>query len=93
LLVSGVLGLVVAAGVTAPAQSRLQTKVFTSPPEGISVTSTLIYGEKDAILVDPQFLLSEAYKVAAMILESKRNLIAVYSTHARRPAGGDVEIA
>jgi glyoxylase-like metal-dependent hydrolase (beta-lactamase superfamily II) len=74
--------LIAAAGVVAPAQTRLQTKVYTSPPDGISVTSTLISGERDAVLVDPQFLLSEAHKVAAMILESKRNLTAVYSTHA-----------
>ena len=66
----------------APAQSALQTKVYTSSPEGISVTSTLIHGDKDAILVDPQFLLSEAHRVAAMVLESRKNLIAVYSTHA-----------
>lgn len=80
-LAAGVVGLAVAAGATVPAQSRVQTKVYTSPPDAISVTSTLIYGENEAILVDPQFLLSEAYKVAAMILESKRSLIAVYSTH------------
>lgn len=73
--------LVVTLASAASAQSRLQTKVFTSTPEGISVTSTIVFGEKDAILIDPQFLLSEAHKVAAMILESKKNLTAVYSTH------------
>jgi len=50
----------------APAQSTLDTTVFTGSPEGYSVTSTLISGDKDAVLVDPQFLLSEAHKVAAM---------------------------
>jgi glyoxylase-like metal-dependent hydrolase (beta-lactamase superfamily II) len=80
ILLAGIL--IVATSSVAPAQSSLQTKVFTSTPEGISVTSTLVYGEKDAILIDPQFLLSEAHKVAAMILESKRNLTTVYSTHA-----------
>lgn len=73
--------LLVAVSSLAPAQSTLQTKVFTATPDGISVTSTLVSGDKDAILVDPQFLLSEAHKVAAMILESKKNLTAVYSTH------------
>ena len=48
----------VLAGSLASAQSKLQVKVFTSTPEGYNVNSTLIYGEKDAILVDPQFLLS-----------------------------------
>jgi len=74
--------IVVCAGIAVPAQTRLHTKVFTSTPEGVSTTSTLISGEKDAILVDPQFLRSEAHKVAAMVLETKRNLIMVYSTHA-----------
>ena len=75
-------GLLIAAlTAMAPAQSTLQTKVFTSTPEGVSVTSTLIFGEKHAILVDPQFLRSEAYKVAALVLESKKNLTTVYSTH------------
>jgi len=73
--------LVVGAMPVVPAQTKLQTKIFTSTPEGVSTTSTLIYGEKDAILIDPQFLRSEAYRVAAMILETKRNLTTVYSTH------------
>src|SRR6185369_8141640 len=45
------------------------------------VNSTLVYGNKDAILVDAQFVMSEAYRVAAMILESKKNLTTVYITH------------
>jgi glyoxylase-like metal-dependent hydrolase (beta-lactamase superfamily II) len=68
-------------GLATPAQSVLQTRVFTSTPEGYSVTSTLVYGDKEAVLIDPQFLLSEAHKVAAMVLESRKHLVAVYSTH------------
>jgi glyoxylase-like metal-dependent hydrolase (beta-lactamase superfamily II) len=69
------------AGTIPTAQTTLRTQVFTSTAEGYSTTSTLISGDKDAILVDPQFLLSEAHKVAAMVLESKKNLVTVYSTH------------
>lgn len=76
-------GIVTAAlGLPTAAQSKLQTRVFTSTPEGVSVTSTLVFGDKEAILVDPQFLRSEAHKVAAMVLESRRTLTTVYSTHA-----------
>ena len=64
------------------AQPKLHLRVFTSGPSGFSVNSTLIYGDKDAILVDTQFVMSEAYRVAAMILESKKNLTTVYITHA-----------
>ena len=66
---------------TAVAQSKLQVKVITSAAEGFSVNSVLIYGDKDAILIDPQFLLSEAHRLVATILESKKNLTAVYITH------------
>jgi glyoxylase-like metal-dependent hydrolase (beta-lactamase superfamily II) len=63
------------------AQSKLHLRVFTSGPTGFSVNSTLIYGDKDAILVDTQFVMSEAYRVAAMVLESKKNLTTVYITN------------
>ena len=73
--------LVLAATSTSTAQSKLQTKVYTSTADGFSVTSTLVFGERDAVLIDPQFLLSEAHKAAAMVLESRKNLTFVYSTH------------
>jgi glyoxylase-like metal-dependent hydrolase (beta-lactamase superfamily II) len=64
------------------AQSKLQLKVFTSGPEGFSVNSTLIYVEKDAILIDAQFTLSEAQKLVATISETGKNLTTIYITHA-----------
>jgi hypothetical protein len=33
----------------------------------------MISGEKDMLLIDPQFSLSEAHRLAAEILESKKN--------------------
>ncbi len=71
-----------AAASLAAAQPKLQLRVFTSSPGGLWVNSTLVYGEKDAILIDPQFLMSEAHRVVAGILESKKNLTTVYVTHA-----------
>lgn len=65
----------------AHAQSKLQTQVFTASPGGFLVTSTLISGEKDAILIDGQFTLSDAHRLVGMILESKKNLTTVYVTH------------
>lgn len=75
-----VLGLVTVCPTLALA-TQLHLQVFTSPPEGIAVNSTLVYGDKDAILIDAQFRLSDAHRLAAMILESKRNLTTVYVTH------------
>jgi glyoxylase-like metal-dependent hydrolase (beta-lactamase superfamily II) len=75
------LALFLAAASAASAQSKLHLRVFTSGPSGFSVNSTLVYGDRDAILVDTQFVMSEAYRVAAMILESRKNLTTVYITH------------
>jgi glyoxylase-like metal-dependent hydrolase (beta-lactamase superfamily II) len=65
----------------AAAPSKLHLQVITSPPEGIAVNSTLVYGEKDAILIDAQFRLSDAHRLVAAILESKKNLTTVFVTH------------
>jgi glyoxylase-like metal-dependent hydrolase (beta-lactamase superfamily II) len=73
--------LVTIAASLASAQSHLQLKIFTSSPYGYSVNSTLVYGDKDAILVDAQFLLSDAHRLTAMILESGKNVTTIYVTH------------
>jgi glyoxylase-like metal-dependent hydrolase (beta-lactamase superfamily II) len=63
------------------AQSRLQLKTFTASPEGFSVNSTLVYGDRDAVLIDAQFTQSDAQRVAKEIADSGRNLTTVYVTH------------
>jgi glyoxylase-like metal-dependent hydrolase (beta-lactamase superfamily II) len=42
----------------------------------------MIIVERDILLIDPQFSLSEAHKLAAEILETKKRLATIYSTHA-----------
>ncbi|MDR2215669.1 MAG: MBL fold metallo-hydrolase, partial [Nevskiaceae bacterium] len=60
----------------------LQLKVFTGPGEGsYDVNSTLISGEKEMLLIDPQFSLSSAHRLAAEILESGKQLTTIYVTH------------
>ena len=66
----------------ASAQSRLQLTVYTGHGfNGYDVNSTLVSGEKDMLLIDAQFSLSEAHRLAAAILESKKNLTTIYITH------------
>jgi glyoxylase-like metal-dependent hydrolase (beta-lactamase superfamily II) len=66
----------------AGAQTKLQLKVHTgSGANGYDVNSTMIWGAHDMVLIDPQFTLSEAHKLAAEILESKKNLTTIYITH------------
>ncbi len=66
---------------TAGAETKLTTTVYTASPGGFLVNSTLIAGDKEAILVDAQFTLADAHRLVAMILESKKTLTTVYITH------------
>jgi glyoxylase-like metal-dependent hydrolase (beta-lactamase superfamily II) len=65
------------------AQSPFTLEVHTGRGQvGYDVNSTMIIGERDLLLIDPQFSLSEAHKLAAKILETKKRLVTIYSTHA-----------
>ena len=75
--------LVLMLSVTSGAQAKFTLKVYTGRGQtGYDVNSTMIIGERDILLIDPQFSLSEAHKLAAEILETKKNLATIYSTHA-----------
>lgn len=66
----------------ANAQTKLQIKVHTGAGQtGYDVNSTMISGERDMLVIDPQFSLSEVHRLAAEILESKKNLTTIYITH------------
>ena len=81
-LVPALLGALYASSLSAAEQSKLTLEVFTSTPRGYSVTSTLIYGDKELLLIDPQFLKSEANQVVDMIKATGRTLTTIYTTHA-----------
>lgn len=94
----GTNGLKVSAGVTMLAASRtLSVNVFTAPgksmvgerprpfgePLGFDPsTSTLIYGDHDAVLVDAMTTVAEAEALANWIALHNRNLETIYITHA-----------
>ncbi|MDM3357002.1 MBL fold metallo-hydrolase [Citrobacter sp. Cb004] len=61
----------------------LSTKVFVSSDRnnGFGVTSTIIMGRNDAILVDTQFTISNAYRLVAEIIETGKELKVIYITH------------
>ncbi|HEX9705351.1 MAG TPA: MBL fold metallo-hydrolase [Gemmatimonadales bacterium] len=60
----------------------LTLDVYTADSSGFGVTSTLIYGPTEAILVDAQFLLSDAQRLADRIAATGRHLKAIFITHA-----------
>lgn len=65
----------------APAPGSLSLEVFTSSPEGFLVNATLVSGERDAILIDGDFVLSDARHLAEEIKARHKQLTAVYVTH------------
>lgn len=60
----------------------LKIRTYNPEEKGIfAVTSTLIYGDKEAILVDAQFENDHAENVVLMIKETQCNLKAIYISH------------
>ncbi len=59
----------------------LALDIYTADTQGIGVTSTLIYGDHEAILVDTQFRISDAEKLADRIAAKGRRLKAILVTH------------
>ncbi|WP_407061164.1 MBL fold metallo-hydrolase [Acinetobacter faecalis] len=65
---------------TAMAQD-LKIKNYVAVPEHFGVTSTLLEGDKDAILVNAQFSKSEALRIAADIIYSGKNLKTIFVSY------------
>jgi glyoxylase-like metal-dependent hydrolase (beta-lactamase superfamily II) len=59
----------------------LKYKVFQHSYIGFNGTSTLFYGEKDAILIDACFTLTDAHRLAANLLEMRKNITHIYISH------------
>src|SRR5688572_9697394 len=64
----------------APA-AELKVEVITASPEGFLVTSTLVTGNESAVLIDAQFTLADAKKVADAVKATNKQLTTVYVTH------------
>jgi hypothetical protein len=62
-------------------REREQTLPDGSPIISSPVSSTLIYGERDAVLVDPPFTYEQVRRVGDWIEGSGKHLAAVYATH------------
>ncbi len=66
---------------TPPPAPKLKLRVVTGSPEGFLANSTLITGDKDAVLIDAQFTIADGKRVADAVKESGKNLTLVYVTH------------
>ena len=68
--------------VTRHGEGKLATKVFVSSEAGFNVTSTIVMGKKECILIDCQWTRANAHRVIAEILETGLELKAIFATHA-----------
>jgi len=66
----------------AASASRLSVESFLASEKGFYVTSALVLGERKAVLIDGQLLLSDARRLIEKIEATGRELDAVYVTHA-----------
>ena len=62
--------------------SQLTIEPYYASDKGALVASTIIEGSENVILVDSQYILSEASKVADKIAATGKNLQAIWITHA-----------
>jgi glyoxylase-like metal-dependent hydrolase (beta-lactamase superfamily II) len=59
----------------------LKFRIFLHSYLGFNSNSTLLYGERDAVLIDASQLLSDTHRMVAEIITMRRNLTHVYVSH------------
>lgn len=64
------------------AQAELTLKVFQAEPQGFSVSSTLVTGEKEAMVIDTSFTKADALRIAANVLDSNKELTTILISNA-----------
>ncbi len=67
---------------SAQAKDDLSITVYNAPQTSFGVNATLISGEKEAILLDTGFTRSDAYRIAANVLDSGKQLKAIVISQA-----------
>ena len=67
---------------SADAAPPLTVKVYNADGNSFNVTSTLISGEKDAIVIDAGFTRADALRIAANVLDSGKQLTTIYVSQA-----------
>jgi glyoxylase-like metal-dependent hydrolase (beta-lactamase superfamily II) len=67
---------------SAHAQQSLTVKVYNADSNSFNVNSTLVYGQKDAIIIDAGFTRADALRIAANVLDSGKQLTTIYVSQA-----------
>ncbi|AIL32020.1 MBL fold metallo-hydrolase [Basilea psittacipulmonis] len=68
--------------VSSMAMAQLKLSVFYAKPDAFAVTSTLVMGEKEAILIDTGFSRADALRIAAEVLDSQKRLTTILVSQA-----------
>jgi glyoxylase-like metal-dependent hydrolase (beta-lactamase superfamily II) len=64
------------------AAQPLTVKVYNADGNSFNVNSTLVYGEKEAMVIDAGFTRADALRIAANVLDSGRQLTTIYVSQA-----------
>jgi glyoxylase-like metal-dependent hydrolase (beta-lactamase superfamily II) len=67
---------------SAQAAQPLSVKVYNAGVASFSVNSTLVYGEKEAMVIDAGFTRADALRIAANVLDSGKQLTTIYVSQA-----------
>jgi glyoxylase-like metal-dependent hydrolase (beta-lactamase superfamily II) len=67
---------------TAQAAQPLNVRVYNADGGSFNVNSTLIYGEKEAMVIDAGFTRADALRIAANVLDSGKQLTTIYVSQA-----------
>ena len=68
--------------VNAQAAQALTVKLYTADASSFNVNATLLYGEKDAMVIDAGFTRADALRIAANVLDSGKQLTTIYVSQA-----------
>ncbi|MCX7258468.1 MAG: MBL fold metallo-hydrolase [Polaromonas sp.] len=67
---------------SAQAAQPLQVKVYNADASSFNVNSTLVYGEKEAMVIDAGFTRADGLRIAANVLDSGKQLKTIYVSQA-----------
>lgn len=72
----------IAVAFNAQAVAPLTVKIYNAGATSFNVNSTLVYGEKDAMVIDAGFSRADALRIAANVLDSGKQLTTIYVSQA-----------
>lgn len=82
IFVPAILSLGVVAGDAAAQTPPLALQVYNADGASFHVNATLVSGKTEAVLLDTGFTRADAYRIAAMVLDSKKTLKTIYISQA-----------